>query len=109
MDEQREYPRASLHHQLKYYKWDRPSVAEVHEISANGLFVRTKDELDVGSMLTVRLSLPGYAQAWTVLCKVVRSVRGGFFRPGGVGLRFLDLTPSAKGIIQSYVTGAGGT
>ena len=41
--------------------------------------------------------------AFTVLGKVVRTVKGGLFAPPGMGVRFVDLSPGDRQTILDYV------
>ena len=99
----REFPRAPMTAPVKFFQWNELREAEATEISANGLFLRTREVLSEGAMITVRLTLPGLRRAFTVLGKVVRTARGGVFTPPGMGIRFVDLRPPEKAAIASYV------
>jgi c-di-GMP-binding flagellar brake protein YcgR len=100
---QRKYPRAPLSGTVKAYEWNRPFHANAGEISANGMFLRTPATLPEGAMLTLRLSIPGLDRAFTVLGKVVRTVRGGFLRPSGMGIHFVDISAGDRRSILQYV------
>jgi len=99
----REFPRAPMTAPVKFFQWNELREAEATEISANGLFLRTRDVLSEEAMITVRLTLPGLKRAFTVLGKVVRTAKGGLFTPPGMGIRFVDLRPPEKAAISSYV------
>ena len=88
---------------VKFFEWNRPSEAEGTEISAGGIFLRSRAVLAEGAMVTVRVTLPGLKRAFTVLGKVVRTVKGGLFNPAGMGVRFVDLAPSDRQTILEYV------
>jgi uncharacterized protein (TIGR02266 family) len=103
MDEHRRYPRAPLSGTVKFYDWNRPLQADASEISGDGLFLKTSIPLPEGALVTLRLSIPGLTQAFTVLGKVVRTVRGGMLRPAGMGVQFVDIPASARQHIQHYV------
>jgi uncharacterized protein (TIGR02266 family) len=104
MENQRRFPRAPLSGTVKFYDWDRPLQASATEISPGGIFLRTPQALPEGTLLTLRLSIPGLSQAFTVLGKVVRTVRGGLLRPAGMGVRFIDIPASAQHRILDYVS-----
>lgn len=99
----RQYDRAPMSAPVKFFDWDQPGQAEGTEISAGGMFLRTKQVLAEGAMVTVRVTLPGWKRAFTVLGKVVRTVKGGLLTPAGMGVRFVDLTPGDRQTILDYV------
>ena len=99
----RGFARAPMSGMVKFFEWNQPRQAEGTEISGGGVFLRTGAALSEGSMLTMRVNLPGLGRAFTVLGKVVRTVKGGRFSPPGMGVRFVDLSPSDRQTILSYV------
>ncbi|MBI3181454.1 MAG: PilZ domain-containing protein [Myxococcales bacterium] len=101
---QRRYPRAPMSGEVKFYEWNRPFQADAAEISGNGLFLKTGSSLPEGSMLTLRLNIPGLARAFTVLGKVVRTVRGGLLKPAGMGIFFVDIAAGDRRSILDYVS-----
>lgn len=103
MDDLRKYLRAPLSVPVKFFNWDRPMEADALGISPEGIFLKTPQTLPEGSLLTLRLSLPGWAQAFTVLGKVVRTVQGSVLRPAGMGVRFIDISSPARAILSEYV------
>ncbi|MBL8955076.1 MAG: PilZ domain-containing protein [Myxococcaceae bacterium] len=102
--ENREHHRAPFTAPVKFFEWNRAQAADAVEISASGIFLKTKTLLAEGSMLTLRLTLPGLKHAFTVLGKVVRTVKGGLLAPAGMGIRFLDLRPADRDVIVAYVS-----
>jgi uncharacterized protein (TIGR02266 family) len=104
MENQRRFPRAPLSGVVKFYNWDKPMQASAKEISPGGIFLQTAQALPEGSLLTLRLSIPGLSGAFTILGKVVRTVRGGLLRPAGMGVRFIDIPAKARAQIFAYVT-----
>ena len=46
----------------------------------------------------------GGSRAFTVLGKVVRTVKGSRFRPGGMDVRFVDLAAPDREAVSSYVS-----
>ena len=99
----RKHRRAPMSGVVKFYEWNRPFQAESAEISAEGMFLATAATLAEGAMVTVRLALPGLSRAFTVLAKVVRTVRGNRLRRSGLGLRFVDIAASDRRSILEYV------
>lgn len=102
--EHREFQRAPLSGEVKFYEWDQLRQAVATEISGGGIFLRTSESLPEGSMLTLRVNLPGVRKAFTVLGKVVRTVKGGLMAAPGMGVRFLDLQPTDRASILEYVS-----
>ena len=99
----RKFPRAPMSGPVKFFDWNQSRQAEVTEISGGGIFLRTREVLAEGAMVTLRVTLPGLKRAFTVLGKVVRTVKGGIFSPPGMGVRFVDLTPGDRKTILEYV------
>lgn len=99
----RKYPRAPLSSPVRFYDWNRPLQADATEISANGIFLRTESSLPEGTMVTLRVALPGIQAAFTVLGKVVRTVRGSLLRPPGLGIQFVDIAAADRRNILEYV------
>jgi uncharacterized protein (TIGR02266 family) len=104
MENQRRYPRAPLTGAVKFYEWDQAMEANATEISGEGIFLRTPEALPEGSLVTLRLSIPGLAEAFTVLGRVARTVRGGLLKPAGMGIRFVDIPARARAHIIEYVS-----
>lgn len=100
----RQFARVPYRESVRYFEWDRARLAHGAELSAGGIFLRTPTPLPEGRLLTLRLSLPG-SEAFTALARVVRTVQGGTLREGGMGLQFVDLPWSARGLIEAYVRG----
>ena len=103
MRDRREFNRAPMTGGVKLFSWGVQAAAEAAQISANGIFVRTREVMPEGSMVTLRLALPGLHRAITVLGRVVRTVKGGVFAAPGMGIRFLDLLPSEREVVEDYV------
>ncbi len=82
-----------------------PFEAAATEIGGDGIFLKTTQLLPEGSMITVRLALPGVERAFTVLARVVRVVRGGLsgLRPAGMGIQFIDLGAGERKLVLDYI------
>jgi uncharacterized protein (TIGR02266 family) len=102
--EHREFARAPLTGSVRFFEWNEARAADAVEISASGIFLKTTRLLAEGSMLTLRLTLPGLRRAFTVLGKVVRTVKGGLLVAPGMGVQFMDLQPAERDFIRAYVS-----
>jgi uncharacterized protein (TIGR02266 family) len=100
--EHREFRRAPLTGTVRFWEWDQARTAQAREVSGGGLFVETPAPMAEGRHVTVRLELPG-ARGITVLGRVVRTVHGGMLAAAGMGIRFLDLSPSQRRSITDFV------
>ncbi len=103
LPEQRKYARAPLTGPVKVFEWNKLVQAGADQISAGGVFLKTPTALAEGSLVTVRLMLPGLERAFTVLGKVVRTVRGNLLRPPGLGVWFVDIAQGDRESILDYV------
>ncbi|MBI5545072.1 MAG: PilZ domain-containing protein [Deltaproteobacteria bacterium] len=101
--EKRKQGRVPFTERVDYYCWDQRRSAEALEISADGIFLRSPDVLPEGSMLTLRVRLPGLARGFTVLGRVVHVVLGGAALRRGMGIHFLDIAPRDRDCLASYV------
>lgn len=98
--EKRQNSRVPFTEKVEYFCWDQRKSANGFEISAEGMFLRTPDILPEGSMITIRLALPGLSRGFTVLGRVVHVVLGA---RRGMGVRFLDIAPRDRDRIEAYV------
>lgn len=94
-DERRTHDRSRLIIDVYYDGKEGTGVASTRDIGIGGLFMNTKAEIPEGSVLLVRLPLPGDKQ---IICnaEVVYS------NPGfGVGIRFQGLTEDARVLLEN--------
>jgi uncharacterized protein (TIGR02266 family) len=103
--ETRGHSRAPYRESVRYFDWDKARMAQGVEIAAGGMFLKTSAPLPEGRLVTLRLSLPGTSRGFTVLARVVRTVTGGVLREPGMGVQFVDITSSARMLIEGYVQG----
>jgi len=88
---------------VTYYDWNEPLEAKAAEISASGIFLCTRASLAEGSMVTLRLQLPGEPRPFTALGRVMRTVRGSAVRQAGMGVQFVDIAARDRRSIAEYV------
>ena len=71
--------------------------------------LRTDVPAKEGSLVTVRLQLPGEGRGFTVLGRVVRSVSAapGSLKESGMGIAFIDIAAADRDRIQAYVAERG--
>lgn len=75
-------------------------------ISAGGLFVRTRNPLPKGERFLLNLQLPELAEPMKILCEVAWTRAGGR-EPGhehaGMGLKFVEMTAEDRQTLKAYV------
>jgi hypothetical protein len=101
---QREFPRAPLCETVRFFAWNEPFDAQAAEIGGGGLSLQTELPIAEGTLLTLRVSLPA-SSSFTVLGKVIRTVRGGWgsLRKAGLAIQFLDLGATDRQAVLAYV------
>lgn len=92
--------RAPFTERVEYFCWDQRRSAEARDISPDDIFLRSSELLPKGSMVTLRLQLPGGSRGFTVLGRVA-FVTGD--APLGMGITFLDIAPRDRDRILEYV------
>lgn len=87
-----------------------PTAASTVDASTGGLYVEVTEPPPVGTRVAVELTLPGFTvpvRAHGVVVWVNRpdgKVKG--TAPAGMGIRFVDLAPSVKGVLELFVSRA---
>ncbi len=71
---------------------DSPIVAFTQDLSTGGLFAVTDEKLALGQQIEVVLSTPSTWEPLVLNAEVCRQKDTKADEPGGVGLRFVDLT-----------------
>ena len=99
----RRHARIPFGAQIELWKFRTPTPVTAADLSAGGIFLRTREDIAEGSFLTIRIRLAG-SRPLSALCKVVRSQSGrSLITRRGLGLSFVDIAPSDRDRIQSYV------
>ncbi len=100
MEERRKYPRASLQTEI-WIGQDgifTRSPETLRDLSEGGAFIETSQRFPVGSILNLRLKLPG--SSYLISCSVcVRNLRGG----RGLGVEFLDISSEDRQRVRLFV------
>lgn len=101
---QRSYPRAPLSGKVRFFEWNQPHDAEARDLGGGGIFLQTEVAVNEGSLLTLRVDLPA-SRSFTVLGRVVRTVRGSWarLRRAGVAVQFVDLGAADRQAVLEYV------
>ena len=101
---QREHPRGPIQARVRYFEWNQPHEAVATEIGGGGIFLETAQPAAEGSLLTLRVALP-VGRSFTVLGRVVRTVRGSWarLRRNGMGIQFLDLSAGDRHAVLGYL------
>ncbi len=101
---QREFPRAPLCESVRFFAWNAPCDAQAMEIGGGGRFLLPDRQIAEGTLLTLRIKLPA-STSFTVLGKVVRTVRGGWgqLQKAGLALQFVDLSSTDRQAVLAYV------
>ncbi len=80
--------------------------ASITNISEMGIFVATRDPLEVGTRLTLRFAMPGEQEPFVLFGQVqwVNPIRMLSDNPNpGMGIRFIELSPENRERIISSV------
>jgi uncharacterized protein (TIGR02266 family) len=75
-------------------------------ISAGGIYLENTIPHPVGTLVTLRFTLPGETEKFEVRAEVAAAIAGE--EEFGMGLKFIELAPAAAERIQQYVTRTGG-
>jgi len=100
----RKHPRAMVNLMIDYQTLDQFFHDYATNISLGGVFIRSRNPLPVGTKLKVSFSLPGLTKMVETVGEVAHVLderaREGFC---GMGIRFSDLDPKSKKIVDSLV------
>jgi len=80
--------------------------AYTENVSSGGLFVRTSNPLGKGDVFLLRLNLPGLTDPIHIQCEVVwtrAGEKGPQGRPAGMGIKFLEMAPNDKAVLDRYL------
>jgi uncharacterized protein (TIGR02266 family) len=80
--------------------------AYTHDISSGGLFIRTKNPLDIGEQFFIELRLPGLEGVLKAKCEVVwarRETGASGEKPAGMGVKFCEITEKNLQVLRNYI------
>jgi hypothetical protein len=85
-----------------YFLGSQERSARALAISPEAVFLGAEEVLPEGTMLTLRLRLPGVARAFTALGRVFSVVLDGAGLRRGMSIAFLDIAPRDREAIRSW-------
>ncbi len=90
------------------FKVRMPNVEKLHEfmtrdISAGGIFLRTKREVEVGTEVTVNIIHPETEQEFALAGSVVRMHHDDSGKPSGLGIKFTGLDDDTTAELRQFV------
>jgi hypothetical protein len=99
----REHSRSTFAGSVAVWRDRQPHLMQARDLSAGGLFLTTEEHLGEGSLVTLHLRLPG-ERGITALGRVVRNQVGRSpLKLPGVAVEFVDIRPSERARVASYV------
>lgn len=105
MERRQEHPRTEVEIEVQYRTEQEFLSAYSRNISGGGIFVWTPQPLPPNHAVHLRFSLPGIAHPFEVSGIVVWSNPGSSrsFLPSGMGIKFVDLDPRSRELIDEFV------
>ena len=94
---QREYQRLSRPLEIDVLIGDRVVQTDVRDISASGVYIKTRRQIKAEKDVRVVFSVPGTAKPFKLEGRVVRS------DPGGLAVEFIQITPYFKKILDDAI------
>jgi len=103
--ERRVHPRADVNLEVHYRTAHEFMVAYAKNISGGGICIRTAKPLPLNSEVQLRFHLPGVPSPFEVKGLVVwtNPFAGQTAFPTGMGIKFLELGPNEKQILDEFV------
>ena len=102
---QRADPRVNVNLEVQYRSAQEFTAAYAKNISGGGIFIRTQQPLPLNREVQLRFSLPSVPKPFVIQGLVVwtnpHPSRSSF--PPGMGIKFMDLDPTVKTIIDGFV------
>ncbi len=86
---------------------DKPIVTYTRDIGTGGLFAETDQSFEMDSSVDVVLSTPSTWEPLVLGAKVCRCQASAGGEPGGVGLRFIDMTDVQAIALDDFISTLG--
>jgi uncharacterized protein (TIGR02266 family) len=79
--------------------------AYTKDVSPHGIFLKSPRPLAPGTRLSLEIHLPGRVDPLLIEGEVRRVVEGraGSLLLPGIGVRFLDIGPEARGVLEDFI------
>ena len=101
MSDRRKYPRVPLSVKVTKMTSGAFQFYQASNISLGGVFIKAVEPLPIGTRLRVEIALPD--RQIEVEGEVVRVMQDERF-PTGMGVKFLNLAPDIRQLIEEYVS-----
>jgi Tfp pilus assembly protein PilZ len=88
--------------EVKGKKFDKVFIAQAEDLGPGGLRLASSAQLKVGDRFPIEFVLPDHESKIECSCEVAWKKEVGP-ASDGVGLRFVDLSPKAKSVIEAWV------
>ena len=105
MGVERVHPRADVHLEVRYQTAQDFVTAYAKKIGGGGLFIQTAKPLALNQEVHLRFTLPGVATPFELRGLVVWANPFASLTafPTGMGIKFLDLDPQQKTMLDDFV------
>ena len=106
LNENRAHPRTALYAQIWlgqdgiFARAQEPLTADLSE---GGAFIGTADGFPIGSVLNLRIMLPGARRLISCTASVRNLRHGG----AGLGVQFLDMSPDDRCLVNAFMSDGG--
>jgi len=101
--ERRQHPRAETHIVIDYATIDQFFTDYALNISIGGIFIGTEELIPEGTQLRIHFSVPDIDEFIETTGIVVHTEDGTGGKRKGMGIKFKDLSPGAKALIDELV------
>ena len=105
MNKHRKTPRTPITTQVNYHAVDNFLIDFADDLSTGGMFIATQEPFEPGTQLILEFLLPGYNYPIRVKAEVMwsRTKLTSVGQLRGMGVKFIDLSASAKDKINAIV------
>jgi uncharacterized protein (TIGR02266 family) len=103
VDERRKYPRIDFGVVVFFTTGDGIKYGHVHDISASGAFISTREPAGADKQVFLSFHLPGSDSFLTATGRIVYQQYPGDSEKSGMGVHFEDIDESARDLLEAYV------